>query len=237
LLPRGGFTVIELMVAVLLMVIVIGGVVVGVAGTRRASLSATASTLDSAVRYLYQLAAINGRPYRLVVDMESGAWWGEELDIDPEACATFVVADTTRPKLRIHTEREDDKRGRKPNSPLGAPAGKDGADEPTCAEEERDKDGNCPPQGFVTFKSNLLRKQELPKGIRFSGIMTTHQQDVQEGGTGYVYFFANGNVEKAYIFLATEADTYTVETFPLMGKARVHPSKLSLDRFRRDERG
>ena len=98
-------------------------------------------------------------------------------------------------------------------------------------------EGRCPPQGFEAVTSELLKPHKLPPKIKFTGVMTTHQQEVQEQGTGYVYFFPNGTIEKAYIYLSSEGDTYTVETFPLLGKVKVHHEKLETSDFLDEEPG
>ena len=66
--------------------------------------------------------------------------------------------------------------------------------------------------------------------------MTTHQQEIQKEGKAYIYFFPNGNVEKAYIYLTADDVTYTVETFPLLGKVKIHHEKLSLQGVLEEDR-
>ncbi|MSP91042.1 MAG: prepilin-type N-terminal cleavage/methylation domain-containing protein, partial [Myxococcales bacterium] len=73
-----GFTLIELMVVVLLVALVTAAVVVGVGNLRGASVQAEAGKVAVAVRYLYNLSVLTGRAHRLVIDVDAGAWWGEE---------------------------------------------------------------------------------------------------------------------------------------------------------------
>lgn len=220
---RRAFTVIELMVTILIVVIVLAGVGFGIANLRRAGISTAAGILDSAARYLYQRAAIDGSPYRLAMDLEGGTWKGEQLDLQGTTCGTFTVADTRVEKPRIRTQRASDRRREREALE---------ADQERCPEEERDAEGRCPAQGFEGAMEQLLGEHTLPKGVRFAGVMTTHQQDIQKEGKAYVYFFPNGNIEKAYIYLETDEDTFTIETFPLLGKVRIHNKELSLSRFR-----
>ena len=216
------------------MAIVIGATMVGIAKLRRADLTTTSGVLDSAVRYLYQLASIHGTPCRLVVDMEGNTWWAEVLDADRSPCSAFTVKDVRRKEVRIKSGREGSRRGG-----FGGKGRKEKEREEEeslrCPEEEKDAEGKCPAQGFGELGGRLLKKRELPQGISFTGVMTTHQQDLQEQGRGYVYFFPNGNVEKAYIYLSSQEDTYTIETFPLLGKVKVHHEKLNLRDVLREE--
>lgn len=232
---RGGFTIIELSIVMLIMVVVVAGVTFGLANLRRADLKSVSGQIDAAVRYVYQLSSINGTPYRMVIDMDEGAFWAEEMDLKANACGSFTVKDTRKKKVKVHTGRAGSRKGL---FSVSAKGGKKGDDEPSCADEEQDEDGACPAVGFDRVKNNLLKRRALPKGIRFAGVMTTHQQEVQEQGKAYVYFFPNGSVEKAYVFLADDAETYTVETFPLLGKVKVHHEKKDLgDVFREESRG
>ena len=88
-------------------------------------------------------------------------------------------------------------------------------------------------------KDSLLKKRELKRGIKLSGVMTTHQKDVREDGKAYIYFFPNGFVEKALIYLTDGGREFTLETQPLTGRVRVHPEriKVSSDFDREEEYG
>ncbi len=92
--------------------------------------------------------------------------------------------------------------------------------------------------GFEPSKSTLLQKTELDKGITFSGVMTTHQQQPTEKGIAYVYFFPNGTTEHAYVQVkGDEDDTTSVEVIALQGTAKVHNEPIDLkDLYREFQR-
>jgi len=224
-----GFTIIELAVVMLIIVVVIAGLAIGLGGLRRADLTTVTGRIDATIRYLYQLSAINATPYRLVIDMDSGKWNVEALEEETGACRAFSVRDVRRKDTKESASEK--RKGRFGSTSKGGKdrkGDKGEADGPRCSEEERDADGECPKEGFVQEPSELLKARELPKGIKFGGVMTTHQQEVQEEGKAYVYFFPNGSAEKAYIYVSSETETFTIETFALLGKVRVHHEKMDL---------
>lgn len=227
-----GFTLVELAVTILIIVVIVGGLAVGLGGLRRADLTTVAGRIDGAVRYLYQLAAINATPYRLAVDLGEGSWWVEALDQETSACGSFVVKDVRKRDVAS----ADEKKGRKGRFGKGSKDEKaEKAERSRCPEEERDADDQCPAQGFAPVPDKLLVPRKLPQGITFSGLMTTHQQDVQTEGKGYIYFFPNGTAEKAYLYVSSESETFTIETFPLLGKVKVHHVKRDLKGVLRED--
>ncbi len=230
-----GFTIIELMVVMLIMILVTGVVAVGVGQIRRTDLTTTAGQLDSTVRYLYQLSSINGVPYRLVIDMDEGKWFAEAMELDPSDCRSFAVKDVRR-KESFADRWQQEKRKKRGHFGKGSKAARKGEEKKRCAEAERDASGECPKTGFEAVEDRVLSVHELPKGIQFTGVMTTHQQELQPEGKAYVYFFPDGRVEKAFIYLSTEHDTFTVETFSLLGKVKVHHEKLDMQKVLRPEK-
>lgn len=75
-------------------------------------------------------------------------------------------------------------------------------------------------------KDALLKKMEFKRGIKLAGVMTTHQKDVRESGKAYLYFFPNGFMEKAVIFVTDGTRTFSLETQPLTGRVRVYNERI-----------
>jgi len=205
---HAGFTLIELIVVVAVIAIVATVVGVGVGNIRGANVDAEAGKLAIAVRYLYNMSVLNGRNYRLVVDLDKREYWGEE-QTSGDPCKAFLFSDDDR--------REKEKKKRVVKSGSGG-------------EEER-----TPTEGFQESGDAILAKRALDPGISFGGVMTSHQSDVMETGQAEVNFFPNGTTESAYIYVqGDEDDIVTVEILPLQGKARVHREKLPLSDFYRE---
>jgi general secretion pathway protein H len=188
-----GFTLIELLVVVVVLVVVTAAVATGIGNIRGASVQTEAGKIAIAVRYLYNLSVLSGRPHRLVIDVDAGAWWGEE-QASSDPCESFLLP---------------------------------GDDEPGD-----DKEGDQPRASFQASGSRLLARTPLEKGIRFHGVMTSHQTQPSDKGQAYVYFFPNGTTENALIWVeGDEDDVMTVEVMALQGNARLHPDKVPVDEF------
>lgn len=243
--PRSaGFTIIELMVVLIIIVIVVAGVALGFGTLRKAEAVVEVGRIDTAIRYLYQVTSINAIPYRLVIDLNEEKWWVEALQHSDSPCAAFAVKDVRREDDKAYGL---DKLTRKMKEGGGGKTVDEDEEEGACDPAEQDADGKCPSTGFVTVPGKVFEERTLPKGVRFKGVMTTHQQDVQREGKAYVYFFPDGSSEKAYIYVETapenedgtpnedEATVITIETFALLGKVKVHTGELSLQGVLRDE--
>jgi general secretion pathway protein H len=199
-----GFTLIELLVVVVVIAIVTAAVVVGIGNLRGASVQAESGKIAVAVRYLYNLTVLTGRPHRLVLDLDGKAWWGEEQK-SSDPCESFLLPDK---------DEADAKSAKRGKSDEGEKSVHDG--------------------GFEASPSQLLQKTPLDKGIFFAGVMTTHQQQPSQEGQAYVYFFPNGTTEHALIWVAGDGeeddDAMTVEVLPLQGNAKIHKEKIEADR-------
>ena len=67
---RSGFTLIELIVVIAIGSILVGSMTVAIANIRKADLKSATGMMAGAMRYMYNLAVINNRPYRLVINMD-----------------------------------------------------------------------------------------------------------------------------------------------------------------------
>lgn len=191
-----GFTLIELIVVVAVMMAVTLAVATGVNNIRGASAQAEAGKVATAVRYLYNLAVVSGRNQRLVIDLDTRTWWGEGQTSD-DPCQGFLLPG-------------------------------ENSDEGT--DEQLKKTG-----GFEASKTTLLQKNELDKGVKFAGVLTSHDDQPVEKGQAFINFFPNGTTEHALIQLNADDDWNTVEVFALQGTAKVHPGKVEFDELKRDK--
>ena len=202
--PARGFTVVELLVtmAVVIMLIVAASFSLGV--LFRADLKTSAGKMAASVRYVYSLSVLNNQSYRLVLDLDNGEYWAEERPKEGRACETFLV------------EKEGERA--LPNLPTRR---KKGVSSELGEDEGAEKSGQ-----FERLKDNLLKKKKLPGRIKFKGAITSHHSDLQEDGLVEINFFPAGYVEHAYIYVGEEEDVYTIESVPLMGTAEIHRERL-----------
>lgn len=192
-----GFTLIELVVTLAIVMIVLTLVTVAITNIRRADLKASSGMLSSSMRYLYNLAVINNRPYRLVLDLDEGLFWGEELETD-DPCARYLP------------EEGDEVADRKKER-----------DEEQSADDEALEAG----PSYQRTKDNLLSERKLPRGIEITGVITSHHRAAQHEGRVAIHFFPGGYAERAYIWLGEQEDpdtaaepTVTLDLDGLMGR-------------------
>jgi len=82
-----GFTLIELAVVILLIGLFSALVVPMLTGVGQDELKTTARRLAGTTKYLYNEAALSGRPYRLLFDLDAGTYGGRRLEEDGELVA------------------------------------------------------------------------------------------------------------------------------------------------------
>ena len=86
----GGFTLIELVVVMAVIAAITTAVVIGIGNIRGASVQAESGKLTLAIRYLYNLSVLNGKNYRLVIDIDNSVYWGEEQS-SRDPCKAFML--------------------------------------------------------------------------------------------------------------------------------------------------
>jgi len=79
---QSGFTLIELGLVILIIGVMLAITVPRIGNRSYAQLGSEARKLALAFRYLRHSAILNGRPYRLVYDLENQAYWAEVGEVD-----------------------------------------------------------------------------------------------------------------------------------------------------------
>ena len=241
-----GFTLIELIVVVALMGIMMAVIVVNVAQVDFARLKTDAGKVAGSVRYLQNLAVMNNAYYRLVIDLSSGTFHGEEIARVSSSCAMFERIgdedlegkDGKDGKHSKGSKGDRKGKGAMSGSSSGGPSagslgsggsGREGPGGGADAVARGDGKGKGKDKGArkhkLRRKTNLLKKMELGRGISFSGMATQFRKDLREEGRGSILFFPDGTVEKAFVYVSSPDETYTVITYPVMGIARVFYEK------------
>ncbi len=208
-------TLIEVIVVIAVMAVVIGALAVSFGAFTDAKLSSTAGTMKGAMRYLYNLAIVNNRPYRLVVDMDSRRYWGEAL-MENDPCKWFLE------------EPDEEKKQRS----------KDYAR--TKGDDERAEVRS----NFIEAKESLLAPRDLPQGVHITGVLTENHSEKVSSGMVAIHFFPSGRAEKAYIWLGVGnpegesgiEERLTLDLEGLMGRVTKHTEALSESSFHEEQR-
>lgn len=164
-------TLIELVVVLAIVAIMFIVGAVGISAIRGADVDATASVVAGAMTYVSSLAVHENKTYRLVLDMDQKAYWVEHVDTE-DPCARFL--------------------------PDEVDVGLDPENEPTPT--PREGEAAEPAVAFAQTRGDLLKGRFEP-GTNVAAILTSHHDQVQEGGRAAVYFYPNGYAERALIWV------------------------------------
>lgn len=174
-------TLIELMVAITLVMLflVVGAVSLGSIGA--ADTDTTADVMAGAMRYTATLAVHNNKTYRLVIDMPGRRWWVENAGSD-DPCARFVPDDADPPQ--------------------------DAADVAELEEEPEDEGVDVPLNVDASYAEtdDELLKGEFEPDTTISAVLTSHHREPQSEGKVAIYFYPNGNAERAWVWIAQERE-------------------------------
>jgi general secretion pathway protein H len=178
-----GLTLIELMVVIAIMAILIAAGAVGIAAIRGADIDATGKVVAGAMTYLSSRAVHDNKTYRLVLDLDQKRFWSETTNSD-DPCARFVPEDADAGLS------EDDKEAAKERA----------------AEAAKAEDGEAPAEpAFAQKKDALLQKQFEP-GTNVTAVLTSHHTAPQTEGRAVIYFYPNGQAERALVWIGGKND-------------------------------
>ena len=194
-----GFTLIEVVIVVAVIGVVALAAAPAVSSFTGANARGSAAEIAGAYRYLFDTAALRHQTCRMVIDIDGREWWAECASAPP---GTRRAA----PVMGKDGVAEDDER----LSSSGF------SDEP-----DAEKRKLLARARFSAFEDTQVRKRKLKGGAAFEKVWTPRARDPQTRGRAYVYFFPQGQADKAQIPVVDGGNSYTVVTQPLTGRARV----------------
>lgn len=197
-----GYTLLELTVVIGIFAMLAMIVVPSVQAAMGVKVREEAGKLGGAIRAMYGESALSGKTCRLVVDLDESSWWPE--------CA--------QGKAKIQKMEASSRGARLDEEVQDALFGEE--DEERRRVEERN--------AFSEFTHGLAPKHKLPEGITLQSVWTQHQEEPYVSGQAYLYFFPQGQTEKAYLYLTDGDDTYTVIVSPVSGRTKVFAEKVEL---------
>ncbi len=179
-MAQRGMTLIELVVVAAILALVIALGAASIAAIRGADVDATGSILSGAMTYLTSRAVHDNKTYRLVIDMDQRRFWSETTN-DDDPCARYIPED--------------------------AEAGL-AQEEAAPAEGDEDDEG----AGGASFmqKKDALLQRDFEPDTNVTAILTAHHTEPQVGGRAAIYFYPNGQAERALVWVgASDADAET----------------------------
>jgi general secretion pathway protein H len=207
---REGMTLIEVMIVVLIIAVAATGLSYGFGALNRTQLRSACMRLTAASRFAYNRAISRGTTVRIALDFSA-----DTMAIE-EAHGRITLARTSDSRRRaIEDESEDG-------------TGTAAAVDPWEAARARLADTLHPSFGaspFETISGRRYTPQPVAEGVEIERLLTPHEADPRERGTGHIYFFPHGQTEHAVVWLSDGGDTvFSVEIHPLSGRARVRAS-------------
>jgi general secretion pathway protein H len=225
---RHGFTLIELVVALGIIVVLFAAVTWSVGALTGAKAKETSTELAGTIRALYDTAALSGRTCRLVFtlpqprDDETPVTWRAEC---AKAGATASAKrDDELKDARAERDRrdkvKDDDRFRRLDS--------DSA--PTLQQlQEQEKERVEDAAKFSDFSSEDVVEKTLPSNVKVE-VWTAKQRDPAKAGLAYLYFFPQGYTERAQVWVRQGDNTWTLTISPLTGKTKIFSEDLEVPR-------
>jgi general secretion pathway protein H len=224
-----GFTLIEVLIALLVVSLI---VTIGVKGFRtvtKSNLRESTSHMSGAIRYLFDRASITGKYYRLVIDLTDGKYWPEVSD-DKFYAPNQAESEADRRKREekeVAADEEERKRQEKQQMLYGNGSGSSSS--PTSFDMSKLEVGEFRPKRarFAAFKETALKPVTLKK-LKIKSVYTPRMIEPVTTGRAYLYFYPLGQTEPAIITLTdvTGESVYSLVVHPITGKVRIYNQEV-----------
>lgn len=207
-------TLIEIGVALCVAGLMLAVAIPALSAVTRAQLRQKSGQLAGGIRALYGASAIAGHTCRLVLDLDSNAYWSE--------CAKGDVrlsreGERSQNGARIATKEEE----------LQA----DNAGREAMSDEDRERLELIQKSSFADSKD--VPKTELGGSVKFTDVWVQHQPERYSSGRAFLYFWPSGLTEDASIHLAQGDDVFSLIVSPLTGKVKIASDRVDAPGQRR----
>ena len=213
--PRAqGVTLIEIMVALVLVGLIVVAAVSGLRSLSKSDLRESASHMAGAIRYVFDRASTSGRAHRIVFDFDTGKYWAESTDDKVYLTSGKETAEKRRKEAeKLAKEDEEEKRANERASSMGSAI--PGHYLPKPYRPKRAE--------FGAFKETSIKPVTLPKKVKMADFYVPRLEQPLVEGQAYLYFFPLGMTEAATIHLtdAKRENFYTLVVHPLTGRVKV----------------
>lgn len=198
-----GFTILEILIGLLIVALVIAVTIPSFRSLTRVQLKSTSGQLVGLIRDTYSRAALSGRTFRIVFDMDQNSYWIE----------------ASKDEVRVSGE-EDYIREEEDESGLE-----------WLDEREREKRKYLRKPEFLPIDDEFGKKQKLAEGVRIFGVWVEGMKERLREGSVPLYFFPSGYTQKAQITLTDDEEgkhVMTLVTEPLTGEVVVENEELPI---------
>jgi general secretion pathway protein H len=239
--PSSGFTLIEVMVAMMVVALI---ATIGVKGFRtvtKGSLREGSSHMSGAIRFLFDRASITGKYHRLVIDLNEGRYWAEVSD-DKFYAPNQAESEPDRRKREekeAASEEEQRKRQEKlqmlygngsSSSSSSSSSGSSSSASSSSFDMSKMEIGEFRPRRarFAAFKETALKPVTLKKEVRIKSVYTPRMTDPVTAGRVYLYFYPLGQTEPAIITLTDKSgeSVFSLVVHPITGKVKIYNQEV-----------
>jgi general secretion pathway protein H len=211
-----GFTLIEVLVALIIVALVTVLSVAGLRSFAKTDLRSSASRMAGAIRYLFDRASTTGKVHRLVLDFETGKYWAEVTDDSFVLAGGGKETDESRQKeAETIAKEEETKREAAEKEAFFGGATIPSKYMPKPFVPKRAK--------FGSFREIVVKPATVKSGVLIADLYTPRLSKPMTAGRGYLYFFPLGMTEAAIIHLsdAKRETFYSLVVHPLNGRVNI----------------
>ena len=207
-----GITLFEILIALALIGLLMGGVALGVQSISTIALRSSSSKIAALISFMSHEAIVKGRPMRLVLDLGSNTYRAETMSATEDRAALYLQS----------------------VKKVGQ-----GAD-PDAPQEETKKASfgfgdllkqplpSRPKPAWEPMVAKGMKLEPLDASVKFAAIYTPQQTQPFTEGQGYLYFWPSGQTEHALLHLSLvdakeeEKDKFfSILVDPTTGRAKV----------------
>jgi len=219
-----GFTLIEVMVALMVVALMATIGVKGFRSLRKSDLREATAHLSGAIRYMFDRASITGKYQRLVLDLNDGQYWAEVSD-DKFYAPNQAESESDQRKRETAEKEADDEQRKKAEKQAQAFANSSTSSSSTSFDLSKLEVGEFRPKHarFAAFKETALKPVRLKK-LRIRSVYTPRLTEPVTSGRAYLYFYPMGQTEPAIITLTDESgeSIYSLVVHPITGRVRIY---------------
>jgi len=228
--PRGGFTLIEVMVAMMIIALISTIGVKGFRSVTKSNLREATAHFSGAIRYMFDRASITGKYQRLVLDLNDGQYWAEVSDDKFYAPNQAETVSEQRKREEKEAAVDDDERKRQEKQrELYSSSSSSSSSSSTSFDMSKLEVGDFRPKRarFAAFKETALKPVKLKK-LRIRSVYTPRLAEPVTSGRAYLYFYPLGQTEPAIITLTDETgeSIYSLVVHPITGRVRIYNQEI-----------
>ena len=228
-----GFTLIEVMVAMMVVALI---ATIGVKGFRtvtKGNLREGSAHMAGAIRFLFDRASITGKYHRLVIDLNEGRYWAEvsddrfyapnQAESEPERQKREEKEDAVEEEERKRQEKQQMLYGNNSSSSSSSSAS-------SSFDMSKMEVGEFRPRRarFAAFKETALKPVTLKKEVRIKSVYTPRMTDPVTAGRVYLYFYPLGQTEPAVITMTDKSgeSVFSLVVHPITGRVKIYNEEV-----------